>query len=224
MVWDWEFTISTVLPKLVEAARITFSATVAGFALAVVVGLLLAVARRSAVKPLRWTAISFIEFVRSTPLLVQLYFLYFGLPATGVQLPPFTAGVVGLGLHYSTYLSEVFRAGIDAIPRGQWEAATALDFSRLQTWTRIILPQAIPPVVPVLGNYLVVMFKETPLLSAITVVEMVQTAKIIGTREFSFLEPFTVVGLLFLLLSYPSARLVRRLEARLNVYGTAERV
>jgi len=103
-----------------------------------------------------------------------------------------------------------------AVPKGQWEAATALNFSPTRTWFSIIIPQAIPPVIPVMGNYLIGMFKETPLLSAITLVEILQTAKIIGSHSFRYLEPITVVGIVFLLLSYISSIGVQKLEIRLN--------
>jgi polar amino acid transport system permease protein len=121
-----------------------------------------------------------------------------------------------LGLHYSTYLSEVYRSGIDNVPRGQWEAAKALNFSKLRTWTSIIIPQAILPMVPVMGNYLIGMFKDTPLLSAITLVEILQTAKVIGAQSFRYLEPITMVGVIFLILSYVSSLGVQWLELRLN--------
>jgi polar amino acid transport system permease protein len=119
-------------------------------------------------------------------------------------------------LHYSTYLSEVYRSGIDNVPRGQWEAAKALNFSKLRTWTSIIIPQAILPMVPVMGNYLIGMFKDTPLLSAITLVEILQTAKVIGAQSFRYLEPITMVGVIFLILSYVSSLGVQWLELRLN--------
>src|SRR5690606_25866702 len=113
---------------------------------------------------LRLTAKGFNGFIRNTPLLVQVFFIYYSLPMmTGISLPAFYAGILGLGLHYSTYLSEVYRSGIEAVPRGQWEAATALNYTKLDTWRSVILPQAIPPIIPVLGNYLIVMFKETPI-------------------------------------------------------------
>ncbi|UOF91113.1 ectoine/hydroxyectoine ABC transporter permease subunit EhuD [Fodinisporobacter ferrooxydans] len=214
-MWDWNFAIS-ILPKLLQAMLITLSAAICSFLLSVIVGLLFALGRRSKFKPLARTIGGIVEFIRSTPLLVQLFFIFYVLPNYSITLSPFTAGVIGLGLHYSTYLSEVYRSGIDAIPKGQWEAGKALNFSPLQIWFRIILPQAIPPVIPVFGNYLIVMFKDTPLLSAITVVEMMQTAKIIGSESFRYLEPFTIVGVLFFVLSFPSALLVRKLEGRLN--------
>jgi polar amino acid transport system permease protein len=122
--------------------------------------------------------------------------------------------VAALGLHYSAYTSEVYRAGIDSVPRGQWEAAIALNLSPYRTFRSIILPQAIPPILPALGNYLVAMFKDTPLLAAITVNELLQSAKLIGAERFRYLEPLTMVGLLFLVASLASAHFIRILEAR----------
>ena len=187
-----------------------------GFVLAIVLGLLLALARRSRHAALSWPSAAFVEFVRSTPLLIQVYFLFFGLPMFGITLPALETGVVALGVHFSTYTSEVYRAGLDNVPRGQWEAATALNFGFWRKLTSVILPQAIPPIVPALGNYLVAMFKETPLLAAIAVLEMLQTAKIIGSETFRYIEPLTIIGIFFLVLSLVSAVGIRRLEARLK--------
>lgn len=211
--WNGEFALE-IFPVLLRAAVVTLQATVYGFALALVIGLVFALLRRGP-RVVSWPAGFLVEFLRSTPLLIQLYFLFFVLPLYGFGLPAFTTGVIGLGLHYGAYLSEVYRGGIASVPPGQWEAATALNFRPLHVWRAIVLPQAIPPMVPAFGNYFIVMFKETPLLSAITVVELMQTAKIIGARTFSYVEPYTLVGLIFLLLSYPSALVVNRLEARL---------
>jgi polar amino acid transport system permease protein len=184
--------------------------------IALTIGLLLALARRAPSRLLSWPAAAFVEFVRSTPLLVQLYFLFFVLPALDIELSPFATGALGLGLHYAAYCSEVYRAGIESVPRTQWEAATALSLGRGVTWLRIVLPQAIARVVPALGNYLVAMFKDTPLLSAITVVELLQAAKMIGAETFRYVEPLTLVGMLYLGLSLASAAGIRALEARLT--------
>ncbi|GGE13701.1 ectoine/hydroxyectoine ABC transporter permease subunit EhuD [Marinithermofilum abyssi] len=215
-MWSWDFTFK-ILPQLLDTLWITISATIAAFAVAMIGGLILAFARRSTFRLLSWVTYAFIEFIRTTPPLVQLYVIFYVLPRYGLSLSPFTAGVIGLGIHYSTYLSEVYRAGIDSVPRGQWEAATALNFSPLQKWKTIILPQAIRPVVPVMGNYLIVMLKETPMLSAITLVELLGRAQIIGSNTFRYLEPITLVGLFFLVLSYSASRLVIRLEKRMNI-------
>jgi polar amino acid transport system permease protein len=139
------------------------------------------------------------------------------LPDIGILLPPMVAGVIGLGLHYSTYISEVYRSGIDNTPRGQWEAAKACNLTTVQTWRYVILPQALPPVIPALANYLVAMFKETPLLSAITVVEIMSRAKGMADFNYRYLEPMTMVGAFFLLVSLASALVLRGLERRFAV-------
>jgi polar amino acid transport system permease protein len=212
--WNWQFA-GHVFPQILSAITITIEATLIGSAIAMVLGLLLAIGRRSRNRLIAWPIASFIEFVRSTPLLVQLYFLFFVLPSLGVTLAPLTAGVIGLGLHYATYTSETYRAGIESVPRGQWEAARALNLSWRRTWTSVVLPQAVPAVIPALGNYINAMFKDTPLLSAITVIELLGKAQNIGSQTFRYLEPVTEVGVLFLVLSLTAAFLVRRLEIRL---------
>jgi polar amino acid transport system permease protein len=206
-----------ILPDLLRGLVVTVKATLVGSALALTLGLALAILRRSGSPPVRWVTVAFIEFVRSTPLLVQLYFLFFVLPAWGVLLSGFQAGVLGLGVHYATYTSEVYRAGIEGVPRGQWEAATALNLPASRVWRSVILPQAIPRVLPALGNYVISMFKETPLLSTITVMEMMFVARDIGQRTFLYNVPITLVGLLFLAVSLPASYTVRRLERR---YGS----
>lgn len=213
MMFDWQLAVD-ILPTLLRAFVVTIQATLAGMSLAMVLGLFWALLRRSANPLLSWFSAGAVEFIRSTPLLVQIYFLFYVLPHFGVSWPPFLTGVLALGLHYSAYTSEVYRAGIDNVPKGQWEAAIALNLSRFHTFKSIILPQAIPPVLPALGNYLVAMFKDTPLLAAITVNELLQSAKLIGAETFRYLEPLTLVGVLFLMVSMGSAHLIRTLELR----------
>lgn len=216
MFWDWQYSWE-ILPILAQASLVTLQATILGFALAAVLGLLFAVARQSANAWLSLSVTAMVEFIRSTPLLIQIFFLYFALPEFGIVIPAMTAGVLALGLHYGTYCSEVYRAGLDNIPKGQWEAAIALNLSPYRTYRDIIIPQAIPPVVPALGNYLVALFKETPLLSSIAVLELMQTAKILGSENFRYIEPITLVGLFFLVFSLVAAMLIRRVEAWLRL-------
>jgi polar amino acid transport system permease protein len=128
----------------------------------------------------------------------------------------FVTGVVALGVHYACYTAEVYRAGIEAVPKGQWEAATALSLPRSRVWTGIILPQAVPRVMPALGNYTISMFKETPLLLAIGVLDVLNRAKEVGAETFRVIEPYTLAGVLFLLISYPASIIVRRLERRVG--------
>lgn len=219
-VWDWSYAWE-VLPELAAASLVTIQAALAGYGLAFVLGLMLTLGRRAPLRTVSWTLNGFVEFVRSTPLLVQLYFLYYGTPYLGVQLSPLSTGILALGLHYSTYLSEVFRSGIDNVPRGQWEAASALGLSRYPTMRHVILPQAIRPIVPALGNYLIAIFKDTPLLASIAIVELLQTARSLGSESFRYFEPLTIVGLFYILFSLISSRGVRWVELRFGQTPTA---
>ena len=219
MEWDWEF-VRQIMPILLDGVKITILATILGSALAAVVGLAIALLRRSPNRIVSRSVGFAAEFIRGTPLLVQLYFIFFVLPDVGILLPPLVAGVIGLGLHYGTYAAEVYRAGIDNVPRGQWEAAKACNLTARQTWTCIILPQAIPPMIPALANYFIAMFKETPLLSAITVLELMNQAKSVANSYYRYIEPMTLVGAFFLVISLFSVFLLRWLERR---YGRIER-
>jgi polar amino acid transport system permease protein len=143
--------------------------------------------------------------------------IYQVLPDVGITLGSLSAGVLALGLHYACYTAEVYRAGIDAVPRGQWEAAAALSLPRSRTWFAVILPQAVPRVLPALGNYVISMFKEVPLLLAIGLVEVVTAAQRLTAETFRPVEPLTLAGVAFLLISLPAAILVRRMERRTGV-------
>ncbi len=215
-VWDWNY-VAQILPDLLQASLKTLGITVAGFLIAVVLGLFLAIARRSRQAWLSWPVAVLIEFIRSTPLLIQVYFLYYVLPNYGVNMTAMQAGIIGIGLHYACYLAEVYRGGLDSVARSQWEAVVALNFAPWTAYRVVILPQAIRPILPPLGNYLIAMLKDTPVLSAITVVEIMQQAKNVGSESFRYLEPITLVGLFFLALSVALAYLVRRLELRLEL-------
>lgn len=215
-LWDWNY-VAQILPDLLQASLKTLGITVAGFLIAVVLGLFLAIARRSRQAWLSWPVALLIEFIRSTPLLIQVYFLYYVLPNYGVNMTAMQAGIIGIGLHYACYLAEVYRGGLDSVARSQWEAVVALNFAPWTAYRVVILPQAIRPILPPLGNYLIAMLKDTPVLSAITVVEIMQQAKNVGSESFRYLEPITLVGLFFLALSVALAYLVRRLEVRLEL-------
>lgn len=218
MIWDWAYAIA-IVPQMAEASLVTLRITVMGFALAAVLGLVWAVLAMLETPVISFAVRLFVEFMRSTPLLIQLFAVYYFLPMYGVILSASLTGVLVLGLHYSAYCAEVYRSGLEAVPRGQWEAARALNLSRAQTFRRIVLPQALPPVILPLGNYFVAMFKETPVLLAITVIELVATARIIGNDTFRYTEPITLAGLFFLLLSLLAAQFMRWLDRRFALPG-----
>lgn len=215
-LFDWQFALE-ILPDLLRASVNTVMITLIAFAFALVLGLMLALMRRAQVSFISWPAITVIEFIRSTPLLIQLYFLYYVLPEFGITLSAMVAGIIGLALHYACYTAEVYRAGLNSVQKGQWEAVKALSLPAWYGYKNIILPQAIRPIIPALGNYLIAMFKDTPVLSAITVLELMLQAKNIGSQSFRYIEPITLAGLFFLFISLFFSLLIRKLESRLQL-------
>jgi polar amino acid transport system permease protein len=215
MVFDVDYALE-ILPRLLSATLVTVQATFAAMGVALVLGLVIAILRMSPVRPVSIAVGLVTEAIRSTPVLIQLFIVfYIVVPRLGLPPTPLLAGILALGIHYATYCSEVYRAGIQGVSRGQWEAARALNMTSLTAWRRIIVPQAIPPVIPALGNYLIALFKETPVLFVITVIELFGQALQIMGETYRPFEPILLVGLVFLLLSYPSSLAVRRLEKRL---------
>jgi len=224
--WDTSTPLAyaiSILPILGIGLIVTLEATVCGFAIAMIVGLIFALLRRAKSRLITWPVGLIVEFLRDTPLLIQLFFLFYVLPQFGIVLPAFLTGALALGLQYSAYTSEVYRAGLEAIGRGQWEAATALNLTRAQTYRDVVIPQAIPRIVPALGNYLVSMLKDTPVLSVITVVDMLNLANLIGDRTFEYLVPLSLVGLIFLILTLGCSALIHVIERVLPKRGIALR-
>ena len=213
-MFDVGFLVS-ILPALLAGLTVTLKATAGGYALAVCVGFIIALGNRSDYAVVRALSRIYVAILRCTPLLVQLYIAYYLLPRVGVSFSALTTGIVALGLYTGAYLSEVFRAGIEAIPRGQWEAAEALGLPHTTKWRRVILPQVLPLILPPLGNYLVGMFKETPLLAAITVLDVFGVANDVAGQTYRYTEPYTAAALMLLTISIAAAYLLRRLERRL---------
>lgn len=214
-LWNWDHAFA-VLPIMLEKfVTVTLVVTIAGSAIAAVLGLLIALARRTAPRPIAAVVTGVMNVIRMTPLVVQLLFGLYGLLALGIQIPYILIGIVVFGIHYASYMADVYRAGIEAVPKGQWEAATALSMSRGRTWTAVIVPQAVRSTAPALGNYVISMFKETPFLSAILVIDMVKAAQLYGGEHYRYIEAITLAGVLFLVASYPTSLLIGRLEKRL---------
>jgi len=220
--WDLSsplaFAIS-ILPILLIGMGVTIQATVVGFFVALVLGLIFAILKAAPSRFIAWPARLVTEFIRDTPLLVQLFFLYYVLPEYGIVLPAFLTGALALGLQYSAYTSEVYRAGIEAVGRDQHEAARALNLPAARTFTHIVVPQAIPRIVPAMGNYLVSIMKDVPVLSVVTVLEMLNVAKIIGDRTFNYLIPLSLVGGLYLIMTLVASAGVRLLDRYLPKQG-----
>ncbi|GGC56726.1 ectoine/hydroxyectoine ABC transporter permease subunit EhuD [Hoyosella rhizosphaerae] len=208
-MWSWQHAWDSI-PVLLEGFRITVFVTIVAFAIAAAVGLIVAVLRIALPRWLIFPISAMMEFVRLTPLVVQLLFVFYAVPPSisGIQV-----GIIVLGIHYSAYMAEVYRAGIEDVPTGQWEAARALSMSTSRTWRAVILPQAIRRIVPSLGNYAVSMFKDTPFLFVIFVAEMVTRAQQYGGQTFRYVEPITLAGIIFLIASLITAYFIRRLES-----------
>jgi ectoine/hydroxyectoine ABC transporter permease protein EhuD len=197
---------------LLAGLLMTVELTLVVIAISLVFALLVALGGMSRFRPLSWLVKAYVEVMRGTPLLLQLIYVYYVLPEVGIRLNSFTAGVIALTLNYSAYLSEVYRSGIQAIARGQHDAAAALGMTRALAMRRIILPQAIRIVIPALGNYFIGLFKDTALCSVVSIQEVVFTAQILAARNFQYFTLYTVTGVMYFAVSFPAARFVAYLE------------
>ncbi|MDC0396214.1 ectoine/hydroxyectoine ABC transporter permease subunit EhuD [Candidatus Pelagibacter sp.] len=213
--WKWDFALQ-ILPQMLWATLNTIMAAGIGYVIAAVVGLLFLLGQRTPYKIVNAIVREIIEFIRSTPLLIQLFFVYFVGPQFGITLSAWVCAMITIGLHFGTYLSEVYRGALEGVPKTQWEACRALNFTAFYTYRRIVLPQAFPIAIPGMGNYLVGIFKDTPLLSTIGVAELFHAATAVGGYHYRYLEPYTIVGIIFLILSVPAAMGIRKLESSVN--------
>jgi polar amino acid transport system permease protein len=197
-------------PDLFAGLQLTVLLTFTSMALALVIGLALALARVAV------PAAVFVELIRGSPLLLQLFYIFYVLPFFGLRLSALAAGVLGLGINYGAYMSEVFRAGIEAVPHGQWEAARALGMRARVYMPRVVLPQAIRIVVPPIGNYFISLFKDTALVSTISIGELLFRGQLLAAENFKYLQIYSFIFVLYLLISYPASLAVRALERQLR--------
>jgi len=210
----WDQVINEFLPFLLKGARITLELTLYSFLLSSVLGLLLALMKVSHWRGLVVASMAFINILRGLPIIVILFYIYFVFPDLGVNLTAFQAGVIGLGVAYSAYQAENFRAGIQAIDHGQVEAAQAIGMRGPLTMRRVVLPQAFKIVLPSYGNTLVMMLKDSSLVSTISVMEMARAGQMMASATFQNTTIFTMVAILYLLMSLPLMYLIYRLEKR----------
>lgn len=185
------------LPLLKTAALMTVFLGLSSFVLGSTLGLLVALARISSIGFLRGIAFAYVSIFRGTPLLVQILLIYFGLPRYGITLDPVPAALLALTLFSAAYLSENFRAGINAVDKGQWEAAMSMGMSYWKTMTRVILPQGLRIAIPPVGSRMIALIKDTSLASTITVVELTRVADQVGASTFRYMEMFLMVGLIY---------------------------
>ena len=208
--------LSTFLPALLKGAGITILISSTSMALAISLGLLLTVCRLYGRPPLSTLSTAYIEVYRGTPLLIQLYILYYGLPNIGISLSPVTAAFLGLGMNYAAYEAEIYRAGLMAVPKGQMEAALSLGMTQGLALRRVVLPQALRIATPGVTNDFIALFKDSSLVSVIAMVELTKTYSILAATTLRFFELGLITALLYFAMSYPLSLLARRLEARLK--------
>lgn len=199
-------------PVFLQGLAMTTFLTVVVIVLAGLLAIPIALARMSANPFIRIPADFYVEFIRATPLILQLIYIYYVLPTVGIKLEPVTAAIVGLTINYSAFMSEVYRSGIQAIPRSQYEAARSLGLKPFVVFIKIIFPQAFKIVLPALGNYLIALFKDTALASVVTVQELMFSGQIIAARNYQYFTVYTITAILYFSVGYPAALLVRRLE------------
>jgi len=205
------------LPWLLKGAWISVQVTLASTVIALALGLLTALMRVSRARLLRGLATLYVQFIRGTPLLLQLFYIFYVLPFVGIELSPYVAGIAGLALNYGAYMSEVYRAGILSVDKGQREAAMTLGMKPRRIMYRIILPQTVRLVVPPLGNYFVGMFKDSAIVSVLTLNELLFTAQTLAKNSYRPVIIFSLAAGLYFVISFPAARFVAWLEARVKM-------
>lgn len=208
--------VVTFLPTLLKGAMVTVGVSLLSMILAVSLGLLLTLMRLYGNKWLQGIAVAYIELYRGTPLLIQLYLLYYGLPNIGITMSAFAAAVLGLGMNYAAYETEIYRACIQAIHKGQTEAAQALGMSRRLTLQRIIMPQALRIAIPPIANDFIALFKDSSLVSVIAMVELTKSYSILAAASMDFFKLGIITALLYFGMSFPLSRYARRLEKKLS--------
>jgi polar amino acid transport system permease protein len=214
MSYEW-VTLAGYLNDFVRASWLTLQVTLLAFVLAMLLGLLTALASASRVRLLRGMASVYIEAIRNTPVLLQIFIVFFGLPSLGVTLNAYTAGVIALGVNVGAYLAEVFRAGIQSVPRGQVEAASILGLERSQIFMEVVLPQAARAVYPAIVNNLIQLLLGTSLLSAIALPELSGTATVINARTLLYIQTFTITLIAYLFLSNLLSWVASQIGARM---------
>src|SRR5215468_12034350 len=202
------------LPILLQGLWLTVLVTAGSLALSTLLGLIWALMRVSGVRALQWLAKSIVNVIRGIPIIVQLFYIYFVMPELGITLTALQAAIIGLGIAYSAYQAENFRAGIEAIDHGQVEAAQSIGMGWALMMRRVILPQAVKIILPPYGNTMIMMLKDSSQASTITVAELALKGSLIASSTFKYTSVFTLVAALYLVMSIPLILLVGRLEQK----------
>lgn len=209
--------VAPFLPFLLTGALVTIEISVLATALGLVLGLIAALARMSPFKPIRWVADFYVWSIRGTPVLVQLFIVYFGLPQIGIELGAMLAAVLALGANTGAYVAEILRGGILAVPAGQIEAAESLGMSSAKVMRRIILPQAFRLSIPALGNQAVSMLKESSLASLVTVNELMMVSQRFAATNYAYMEFYIVAAVIYLVMTTGMSWILGKIEFRMSV-------
>ncbi|MGP1909794.1 amino acid ABC transporter permease [Metabacillus sp. JX24] len=209
---------SSLLPLVKGALYYTLPLTLITFTVGLVLAVLTALARISTVKPLQWIARFYVSIIRGTPLLVQLFIIFYGLPSIGVTISPFISAIIGFSLNVGAYASEIMRAAILSTPKGQWEAGYSIGMSYSQTLKRIVLPQAARVSIPPLSNTFISLVKDTSLASLILVTEMFRKAQEIASTNYEFLLMYSMAGLLYWIICFILSVVQQQIEGKLDRY------
>ena len=208
-----------ILPQLAEGAWVTLKITSISIFIGLMIGIVAGMGRISSNYIFRWISSFYVEFIRGTPLLVQIMLVYYGIPALGINLPPYPAGIAALSINSGAYIAEIIKAGIQSVHRGQMEAARSLGMTYLQAMRYVIFPQAFRNVLPALGNEFIALLKDSSLVSVIAIVELTRVGKQIYSMTFNAWTPLLGVALFYLLMTLPLSRLVKYAEERLGKYA-----
>lgn len=203
------------LPLLLAGAGITVEITAMSVALGLIIGCMVGIGRLCTIKPLRWLANIYVDFIRGTPLLVQIFLVYFALPGiTGSRVDPYFAAISACSINSGAYIAEIFRAGIQSIDKGQMEAGRSLGMTWVQTMRYIIMPQAFKRIIPPLGNEFIAMLKDSSLVSVIGFEELTRRGQLIIARTYASFEIWMAVAIIYLIMTFAVARIVGILERR----------
>ncbi|MDY0223407.1 MAG: amino acid ABC transporter permease [Desulfobacterium sp.] len=210
--FDFGFLVPYI-PQLLAASRVTLTIGVLSFGLALLISVLVGVLRSGSLPKILDILLGiYVEIFRGTPLLIQLFFIYYGLPSFGILLEPVTAAVIGLSLNSGAYMSEVIRASIGAIDKGQYEASLCLGYKRFQVYRYVVLPQAFRVALPTLMNYFSMLIKETSLISVLSIAEITRIGNQIYARTLSPFEIYITIGAIYFLMTYAVALISKQIE------------
>lgn len=219
MNWDFDFITNGQMVYFLEGAKWTLIISLASVALGVLLGSILTLLKRSKFKLLKFIASAYIEIVRGTPLLLQIFIVYFGL-SNILNINELFAVIIALSLNSAAYVSELIRAGIEAVDKGQMEAARSLGMSQAMAMRKIVIPQAVKNILPAIGNEFVAIIKESSMASTLGMAELMYAAKVVSTKSFNYTETLIMSAVFYFIMTFSLGRLIKYIERRLKVSDT----